>query len=56
VTTRTNFSKARLSRTEQDALRPLRERYRQTHGLLSTVELERLRFVRWLLETGRISA
>jgi hypothetical protein len=47
--------KARLSRCELAALRPLRERYRQTHGLLSAGEFERLLFIRWLVKTGRIT-
>jgi hypothetical protein len=54
MTTRTT-SKLRLTRSEQAALRPLRERYRRTRGLLNSGEFERLCFVRWLVETGRVS-
>ena len=40
---------------EQHAvLRILRARYQQDHDLFSQQELARLRFLRWLYQTGRL--
>lgn len=38
----------------QQALCRLRARYQQDHDLFSRQELARLRFVRWLYQTGRV--
>ena len=40
---------------EQRALRTLRARYQQDHDLFSPPELARLRFLRWLVQTGRLA-
>ena len=47
-------STAAFTQDEQDALTALRALYFESHDLLSGRELERLRFLRWLYETGRI--
>jgi hypothetical protein len=39
---------------EQDALRHLRLRYQESRDLFSARELARLRFQRWLHETGQL--
>ena len=39
---------------ERDALRALRLQYQQDHDQFSARERARLRFLRWLRETGRI--
>jgi len=39
---------------EREALHALRLQYQQDHDLFSTGERMRLRFVRWLRQTGRI--
>jgi hypothetical protein len=39
---------------ERRALLALQMRYQQGGDLLTTVELARLRFVRWLYRTGRL--
>ncbi len=40
--------------SEWAELRALRERYEQSRDLFSAVEHERLRFMRWLYESGRL--
>ncbi len=45
---------ATFSDGERRALVALRASYQQDHDLLSAREQERLRFVRWLVETGRL--
>jgi hypothetical protein len=40
----------RLTRAECDALAPLRTRYQGDHGLFTTCELARLRFLIWLVQ------
>jgi hypothetical protein len=40
--------------TTRQALRRLRELYRQHHDLFTHQELARLSFVRWLHQTGRV--
>ncbi|HEY7779081.1 MAG TPA: hypothetical protein VIC85_02605 [Ktedonobacterales bacterium] len=45
-----------FTREETAALYALRYRYLQTHDLLSRRELERLRFLRWLYDTGRLES
>lgn len=40
---------------EQHALRSLRARYQQDRDLFSPSELARLRFLRWLVQTGRLA-
>lgn len=45
---------ARFTRREWEALRTLRLRYQEDHDHFSSRERARLRFVRWLRETGRI--
>ena len=49
-------STAAFTQAERDALSALRSRYFESHDLLSGRELERLRFLRWLYETGRIES
>jgi hypothetical protein len=39
---------------EQEALRRLRLRYQESRDLFNDRELARLRFVRWLHETGQL--
>lgn len=39
---------------EQETLSRHRDRYQQGHDLFTGQELARLRFVRWLYETGRL--
>ena len=41
--------------TELHALHQLRTRYAQVHDFLSVHELARLRFLRWLVQTGRLA-
>jgi hypothetical protein len=41
--------------SEWNALLKLRRRYQQDRDLFSARELERLRFMRWLHETGRLA-
>jgi hypothetical protein len=43
-----------FTRCEQDALCRLRLCYQEGRDLFSARELARLRFVRWLLETGQL--
>jgi hypothetical protein len=50
VTTTTAFTA-----TEWQVLLDLRTRYAQWHDLLSSRELARLRFLRWLVQTGRLA-
>jgi hypothetical protein len=45
---------ALFTTAEWEALRTLRLRYQQDCELFSTSERARLRFVRWLLQSGRI--
>jgi hypothetical protein len=45
-----------FTREESEALYALRYRYLQGHDLLSRRELERLRFLRWLYDTGRLES
>jgi hypothetical protein len=42
--------------SEWAELYALRERYEQSRDLFSAREQERLRFMRWLYETGRLEA
>ena len=42
--------------SEWEALLALRRCYQLYHDFLSTRELARLRFVRWLYQTGRLAA
>jgi hypothetical protein len=44
----------RFTHREREALCALRLRYQQDHDQFSAQERARLRFVRWLRETGRI--
>jgi hypothetical protein len=39
---------------EQEALRRLRLRYQESRDLFNDRELARLRFLRWLQETGQV--
>ena len=43
-----------FTREEWHTLIALRDSYAQDHDLLSASEHARLRFVRWLIQTGRI--
>jgi hypothetical protein len=43
-----------LSVAERRALGALRERYQQDRDQFDAAELERLRFLRWLRQTGRL--
>ncbi len=43
-----------FSLVEWHALRRLQERYLQDHDLLDARERDRLRFLRWLRQTGRL--
>ena len=43
-----------FTRTERASLRALRARYRAGRDLFDRQEMARLRFVRWLYQTGRI--
>lgn len=45
---------ARFTSVEAQALRALRDRYQQGRDLFADRELARLRFLRWLYETGKI--
>ena len=45
-----------FTRTERATLRTLRARYRAGRDLFDSKELARLRFVRWLYQTGRLAA
>lgn len=45
---------ARFTSVEAQALRALRDRYQQGRDLFTDRELARLRFLRWLYETGKI--
>lgn len=47
---------ASFTREETSALYALRYRYLQSRDLLSSRELERLRFLRWLYDTGRLES
>jgi hypothetical protein len=40
---------------EEGALCALRARYRESRDLFSTREMARLRFLRWLVHTGRLT-
>ena len=57
MTTQTALSDllAPFTPTEQQALRTLRAHYRQDRDLFSLSELARLRFLRWLVQTGRLA-
>ena len=44
-----------FTHAEQHALRTLRARFQQDHDLFSSPELARLRFLRWLYQTGRLA-
>jgi hypothetical protein len=43
-----------FSDEETRALEAVRVRFGQDHDVLSAQERERLRFVRWLIQTGRL--
>ncbi len=43
-----------FSLVEWHALQRLQERYLQDHDLLDACECDRLRFLRWLRQTGRL--
>jgi hypothetical protein len=45
----------RVPSEERHALHTLRERYQHDHDFFSARELARLRFLRWLYETGRVA-
>jgi hypothetical protein len=42
--------------TQRATLRALRARYRASRDVFDSKELARLRFVRWLYQTGRLAA
>ena len=44
-----------ISREHQPAMLQMRDFYRQT-GVFSKAELDRLRFLRWLYQTGRLAS
>ena len=48
------ISASTFTQAERNALRALRVRYKQDHGLFSESELARLGFLRWLCQTGRL--
>lgn len=43
-----------FTHAERQALRALRRRYQQERDLFSAAEHARLRFLRWLVRTGRL--
>ena len=45
-----------FTRAEQATLRELRARYCACRDLFNERELARLRFIRWLYQTGRLAA
>jgi hypothetical protein len=45
-----------FTRAEHATLRALRARYRAGRDLFDAQELARLRFIRWLYQTGRLAA
>lgn len=47
---------AALSREKQQALLRMHSRSRARYGVLSAAELTRLRFVRWLYQSGRTTS
>jgi hypothetical protein len=56
MTTTTATTTTTFTPLEQEVLQALRARYHQDHDLFSDSELEQLRFVRWLYQTGRLSS
>lgn len=44
------------TRSEQRALRALRRRFATDHDLFSSEEMARLRFLRWLYQSGQLVA
>mgnify|MGYP001455963779 CR=1 FL=1 len=51
----TNDVSSTFNADEWDALRLLHERYHHERDLFSNREMGRLRFVRWLYRTGRLT-
>jgi hypothetical protein len=51
----TTVTQPEFTATELHALQQLRTRYMQVHDFLSVHELARLRFLRWLVQTGRLA-
>jgi hypothetical protein len=45
-----------FTRAERATLRQLRARYRAGRDLFDAQEVARLRFIRWLYETGRLAS
>jgi hypothetical protein len=45
-----------FTRAEWQVLQRLQFRYQEDHDLLTTHEVARLRFVRWLVATGRLDS
>jgi len=45
-----------FTQAERASLRRLRARYRAGRDLFDAKELARLRFIRWLYQTGRLAA
>jgi hypothetical protein len=44
-----------FTRAERQAMRALRARYQQDHGLFGARELAHLSFLRWLYQTGHFT-
>jgi hypothetical protein len=55
ATSATNTTSQPFTASERRTLRALRARYSVDHDRFSTRELERLSFLRWLYQTGRIT-
>jgi hypothetical protein len=51
---RTTVSRATFTSQERRALLALRKRYHEEHDLFAASEMDRLRFVRWLVRSGRL--
>lgn len=47
---------ADFSAVEMERLSAMRDRYSEHHDLFTDRELARLRFVRWMVQTGRLEA
>jgi hypothetical protein len=52
---RARLVKAESSETQLGLYTGMHDRYREDHDLLNETERARLRFIRWLYETGGIS-
>lgn len=56
IDTDTNETRTSLTTIEERALRAIRDRYHEDRDLFSERELVKLRFFKWLFQSGRLDS